>query len=161
MRIAGERDVAEEILQEVFLRVWQHARTYDDTRGTVRGWLHGIAFNLALNELRRRRRRPLLRQPAASADQGGEQYAGCFQAEIDPAVHAWCSIRDAELAHALDQLPPHQRAVLLLYAEGFSQSEIAARLGEPLVPSSRACAGRSAISARHSALGIDASWWSD
>ena len=50
----------------------------------------------------------------------------------DPAVDAWYAVRDAELAHALDQLPPGQRAVLLLYAEGFSQSEIAAKLGEPL-----------------------------
>ncbi len=131
VRVAGDRDAAEEILQEVFLRAWQHAHTFDDSRGTVRSWLYGIAHNLALNELRRRRRRPQLQPRPASADPDGD-YGGHVAAGSDPAVDAWCAVRDAELAQALDQLPPSQRAVLLLYGEGFSQSEIAAKLGEPL-----------------------------
>jgi RNA polymerase sigma-70 factor, ECF subfamily len=132
VRIAGDRDAAEEILQEVFLRAWQHAHAFDDSRGTVRSWLYGIAHNLALNELRRRRRRPQLQPRPASADPDGDDQEGYVAAGSDPAVDAWCAVRDAELAHALDQLPPNQRAVLLLYGEGFSQSEIAAKLGEPL-----------------------------
>jgi len=131
-RIVGDPDAAEEILQEVFLRAWQHAHAFDDTRGTVRSWLYGIAHNLALNELRRRRRRPQLQPRPASADPDGNDYWGYVAADSDPAVDAWCAVRDAELADALDQLPPSQRAVLLLYGEGFSQSEIAAKLGEPL-----------------------------
>jgi RNA polymerase sigma-70 factor (ECF subfamily) len=132
VRITGDRDAAEEILQEVFLRAWQHAHAFDDSRGTVRSWLYGIGHNLALNELRRRRRRPQLQPRPASADPDGDEYDGYVAADSDPAVDAWCAVRDAELAHALDQLPPNQRAVLLLYGEGFSQSEIAAKLGEPL-----------------------------
>jgi RNA polymerase sigma-70 factor, ECF subfamily len=132
VRIAGDRDAAEEILQEVFLRAWQHAHAFDDSRGTVRSWLYGIAHNLALNELRRWRRRPQLQPRPASADPDGDNQEGYIAAGSDPAVDAWCAVRDAQLAHALDQLPPNQRAVLLLYGEGFSQSEIAAKLGEPL-----------------------------
>jgi len=132
LRIVGDRDAAEEILQEVFLRAWQHAHAFDDSRGTVRSWLYGIAHNLALNELRRRRRRPQPQPRPASADPEGDDYEGQIAADSDPAVDAWCAVRDAELAQALDQLPPSQRAVLLLYGEGFSQSEIAAKLGEPL-----------------------------
>jgi RNA polymerase sigma-70 factor (ECF subfamily) len=132
VRIIGDGDAAEEILQEVFLRAWQHAHAFDDSRGTVRSWLCGIAHNLALNELRRRRRRPQLQSRPASADPDGDDYGGYIVADSDPAVDAWCAVRDAQLAHALDQLPPSQRAVLLLYGEGFSQSEIAAKLGEPL-----------------------------
>jgi RNA polymerase sigma-70 factor, ECF subfamily len=132
VRIAGDRDAAEEILQEVFLRAWQHAHAFDDSRGTVRSWLYGIAHNLALNELRRRRRRPQLHPRPASADPDGDDQEGYLAAGSDPAVDAWCAVRDAQLAHALNQLPPSQRAVLLLYGEGFSQSEIAAKLGEPL-----------------------------
>jgi RNA polymerase sigma-70 factor (ECF subfamily) len=131
-RITGDHDAAEEILQEVFLRAWQHAHAFDDSRGTVRSWLYGIAHNLALNELRRRRRRPQLQPRPASTDPDGDDYAGNMAADSDPAVDAWCAVRDAELGHALDQLPPSQRAVLLLYGEGFSQSEIAVKLGEPL-----------------------------
>jgi len=67
----------------------------------------------------------------ASADPD-DDYAGNVAAGPDPAVDAWRAVRDAELAHALDQLPESQRAVLLLYGEGFSQSEIAEKLGEPL-----------------------------
>src|SRR5918998_4414033 len=68
VRIVGDRDAAEEILQEVFLRAWQHAHAFDDSRGTVRSWLYGIGHNLALNELRRRRRRPQMHQRPPNAD---------------------------------------------------------------------------------------------
>src|ERR687893_2951176 len=86
VRIAGDRDAAEEILQEVFLRAWQHAHAFDDSRGTVRGWLNSIAHNLALNELRRRRRRPQLQPRPASADPDSDDYEGYVAAGSDPAV---------------------------------------------------------------------------
>jgi len=162
VRIAGDRDAAEEILQEVFLRAWQHAHAFDDSRGTVRGWLYGIAHNLALNELRRRRRRPQLQPRPASADPDGDDFSGNIAAGSDPAVDAWCAVRDAELAHALDQLPPSQRAVLLLYGEGFSQSEIAAKLGEPLgTVKSRMRRALGHLRETLSVLGGDDGWRSD
>ena len=58
VRIVRDRDAAEDLLQETLLRAWQHAANFDRQRGPVRCWLLGIAHNLALNELRRRRRRP-------------------------------------------------------------------------------------------------------
>jgi RNA polymerase sigma-70 factor, ECF subfamily len=162
LRIAGDRDAAEEILQEVFLRAWQHAHAFDDTRGTVRGWLQGIAHNLALNELRRRRRRPQLRQGPASAEPDDNDYGGHLEAGPDPAVDAWCAVRDAELALALDQLPPSQRAVLLLYAQGFSQSEIAAELRQPLgTVKSRMRRALTHLRETLSTLGGDGGWRSD
>jgi RNA polymerase sigma-70 factor, ECF subfamily len=161
VRIAGDRDAAEEILQEVFLRAWQHAHAFDDTRGTVRSWLCGIAHNLALNELRRRRRRPQLQHRPANAHSDDDD-ARYVDANLDPAVDAWCAVRDAELAHALDQLPPSQRAVLLLYAEGFSQSEIAVRLGEPLgTVKSRMRRALCHLRETLPTLGIDAGWRGD
>ena len=162
LRIAGDRDAAEEILQEVFLRAWQHAHAFDDTRGTVRGWLQGIAHNLALNELRRRRRRPQVQHRPASADPDADDYAGFLEAGPDPAADAWCAVRDAELAHALDQLPPSQRAVLLLYAKGFSQSEIAAELCQPLgTVKSRMRRALCQLREILPTLGVDAGWRSD
>jgi RNA polymerase sigma-70 factor, ECF subfamily len=162
VRIVGDRDSAEDLLQEVFLRAWQQAHTFDETRGTARVWLQGIAHNLALNELRRRRRRPQTHERAASADSDGDDLAGCVDAGPDPAVDAWCAVRDAELAHALDQLPPGQRAVLLLYAQGFSQSQIAAQLGEPLgTVKSRMRRALWRLRETLTALGIDAGWRSD
>ena len=164
MRIAGDRDVAEEILQEVFLRVWQQAHAFDETRGTVRFWLHRIAHNLTLNELRRRQRRPQVhvqRRPP-DTDSENDDYAGHVDARQDPAVDAWYAVRDAELAHALDQLPPVQRAVLLLYAQGFSQSEIAARLDEPLgTVKSRMRRALCRLRETLPTFGIDAGWRGD
>jgi RNA polymerase sigma-70 factor, ECF subfamily len=162
MRIAGDRDVAEEILQEVFLRAWQQAHAFDETRGTVRFWLHRIAHNLTLNELRRRQRRPQVQRRPPSADAEDDEYAARVDAGRDPAVDAWCAVRDAELAHALDQLPQGQRAVLLLYAEGFSQSEIAAKLGEPLgTVKSRMRRALCRLREALPTLGIDAGWRGD
>src|SRR5215218_6261293 len=159
MRIAGDRDVAEEILQEVFLRAWQQARAFDETRGTVRFWLQRIAHNLTLNELRRRQRRPQVQRRPPSTDAEGDDLAGYVAAGQDPAVEAWCAVRDAELAHALGQLPPVQRAVLVLYAQGFSQSEIAAKLGEPLgTVKSRMRRALCRLREALPTLGIDAGW---
>src|ERR687897_193184 len=97
MRIAGDRDVAEEILQEVFLRAWQHAQAFDETRGTVRFWLQRIAHNLTLNELRRRQRRPQVQRRAPSTDAEDDDYARHVAVGQDPAMDAWCEVRDAEL----------------------------------------------------------------
>jgi RNA polymerase sigma-70 factor (ECF subfamily) len=162
MRIVGDQGAAEDLLQEVFVRAWQQAHTFDETRGTTRVWLHGIAHNLALNELRRRRRRPQEQGRAASAERDGDDLAGIVDMGPDPAVDAWCAIRDAELAHALDQLPPGQRAVLLLYAQGFSQSQIAAQLGEPLgTVKSRMRRALWRVREALLAIGIDGGWRGD
>jgi RNA polymerase sigma-70 factor, ECF subfamily len=159
VRIVGDRETAEELLQETFLRAWQQAHTFDETRGTVRCWMYGIAHHLALNELRRRQRRPQVQGRAASADPDSDAYGGCVESGPDPAVDAWRATRDAGLAHALDQLSPAQRAVLAWYAAGYSQSEIATILGEPLgTVKSRM---RRALCHLREALpefGIDAGW---
>ena len=133
LRILRDRTAAEDLLQEVFLRAWQQADLFDETRGTMRCWLYSMAHNLALNELRRRRRRPQLYEPVASdADDGDNAFAALVDPGADPADDACCALRNAQIAAALAQLPLPQREVLRLYAAGFSQSEIAARLGEPL-----------------------------
>lgn len=133
LRILRDRTAAEDLLQEVFLRAWQQADLFDETRGTMRCWLYSMAHNLALNELRRRGRRPQLHEPAASdADDGDKAFAALVDPGTDPADDACYALRNAQIAAVLAQLPPPQRELLTLYAAGFSQSEIAARLGEPL-----------------------------
>ena len=133
LRILRDHATAEDLLQEVFLRAWQQADLFDETRGTMRCWLYSMAHNLALNELRRRGRRPQLHEPAASdADDGDKAFAALVDPGTDPADDACYALRNAQIAAVLAQLPPPQRELLTLYAAGFSQSEIAARLGEPL-----------------------------
>jgi RNA polymerase sigma-70 factor (ECF subfamily) len=130
VRIVADREAAEELLQDVFLSAWRQADVYDARRGGVRQWLLGIAHNLALNELRRRRRRP--QSSAPLAERGEDPLAGCVDPALEPPEAAWQDVRNAALTEMLGQLPASQRVIVELYAAGFSQSEIAARLGEPL-----------------------------
>jgi RNA polymerase sigma-70 factor (ECF subfamily) len=132
VRIMGDRETAEDLVQEVFLRVWQQASSFDETRGTLRSWLCTIAHNLSLNELRRRQRRPQGVQPTSTTEERGDALAGCIDSAPQPSTAAWCAVRDGSLATALASLPPTQRAVLQMYAAGYSQSEIAEAFGEPL-----------------------------
>jgi RNA polymerase sigma-70 factor (ECF subfamily) len=131
-RILGDRQVAEDLLQEVFVRVWQRAGTYQGARGKPLTWVLGIAHNLAIDEVRRRRRRPL---EADERDEEGQLVA--FQAlpsdESGPAEQAWERLRREQILAALEQLPPAQRILIeLAYFEGYTQSQLATRLGEPL-----------------------------
>ncbi|MCC7023668.1 MAG: sigma-70 family RNA polymerase sigma factor [Thermomicrobiales bacterium] len=161
-RILGDREGAEDLLQEVFLRAWQQARTYDEARGAVRCWLNGIAHNLALNEVRRRGRRPRIWRRAGGEEDGSDAYIACIDPAPGPDSHACSRVRDVGMAQALEQLPRAQRDVLALYAAGFSQSEIAAKLGEPL-GTVKSRMRRALCQLRESlpAYGVDAEWPDD
>jgi RNA polymerase sigma-70 factor (ECF subfamily) len=159
VRITGDRETAEDILQEVFFRAWQHAGAFDETRGTVRSWLYGIAHNLSLNELRRRQRRPQEHQRAGSASAENDDLAQCVDPGPPPATGAWCAVRDERLVDALGDLPPSQRAVLTMYAVGYSQSEIARELNEPIgTVKSRMRRALSRLREALPALGVDDGW---
>jgi RNA polymerase sigma-70 factor (ECF subfamily) len=156
VRIVGERDVAEELLQEVFLTVWRQSALFDCSRGTVGCWLRGIAHKTALAELRRRRRRPQAAVGRGS-ESGEDQFAGCVDPGPELIDVACRAERDLGLARAVALLPPPQRVVIALYAAGFSQSEIAAQLGEPLgTVKSRMRLGLGHLRAALPSLGIDA-----
>jgi RNA polymerase sigma-70 factor, ECF subfamily len=131
-RIIGDRQVAEDLLQEVFVRVWQRAGTYQGARGKPPTWVLGIAHNLAIDEVRRRRRRPL---EADERDEEGQLSAlqSLSSGDPDPAELAWEQVRREQIVAALEQLPDAQRVLIeLAYFEGYTQSQLATRLGEPL-----------------------------
>lgn len=125
VRILNNRAEAEDVLQEVFLQVWQRASDFDDTRGRPFTWLVTLARSRAIDRLRSLGSRGRVAQEAASRDvapQVRDASDDAIQAEHREIVH-----------HALTELPDEQRRTLLLaYFEGLSQSEIAARLNEPL-----------------------------
>ncbi len=58
LRILNNGELAEDIVQETFWRVWRRSATYQARRGSVVGWISGIARNLSIDELRRQRARP-------------------------------------------------------------------------------------------------------
>ena len=129
LRIIGDRQSAEELLQEVFFRVWRQAGAYSDRRGSFVTWLLSITHNMAIDEVRRRRRRPQRADQedpieflASMADRGRS-------VEQDVLLN---SLRD-QVNAAMNELPVAQRDALeLAYFRGLTQREIADELGEPL-----------------------------
>jgi RNA polymerase sigma-70 factor (ECF subfamily) len=129
LRMLGDREGAEELVQEAFLRAWRQAGTYQPSLGRLSNWLLGIARNLAVDELRRRGARP-----QRSGGDPEEQLAQVASTSTDdPAEQLAISTRRDEVRRALDALPPAQRQVMeLAYYSGLTQSEIAAQLNDPL-----------------------------
>ena len=125
LRILRERGEAEEVVQDVFLQVWRQAESYSADRGTPEAWLIMLTRSRGIDKLRSRRRRDEMARPADNPDRLPE-----------PAVAESAAGRAearATLGGALADLPAAQRSVLeLAYFDGLTQSEIAARLGEPL-----------------------------
>jgi RNA polymerase sigma-70 factor (ECF subfamily) len=117
---------AEDVCQEAFLALWRHASRFDPRRGSVRGWLIGIARNQAIDRLRARARRARAEAAAVAVaaldpPQDVVSAAGADRAEA------------ARLRPLLDDLPPEQRDVLLLvHHGGLSHSEVAQATGLPL-----------------------------
>lgn len=148
LRILRDRTAAEDLLQEVFLRAWQQADLFDETRGTMRCWLYSMAHNLALNELRRRGRRPQLHEPAASdADDGDKAFAALVDPGTDPADDACYALRNAQIAAVLAQLPPPSASSSLSMPPASVNRKSRPGSGSHLAPSSHACAAPSPTSA--------------
>lgn len=129
MRILGDGLAAEEVLQEAFTRAWQQAERFELTKGSFASWLLSITHNLAIDEVRKRQRRP---QRADRVD-----IADVLRGEIDTTVDVEEAAEAAELRAriraAMESLPePQRRVIELAYFEGLTQREIAALLGEPL-----------------------------
>ena len=127
LRILRSRAEAEDVLQEVFLQVWQQARSFDESRGRAFTWLVTLARSRAIDRLRAvdSRERAALRSA-----EDGPPAAQTRPLADDDAIRAE---RAEAVRGALGELPEEQRQVLVLaYLEGMSQSEIAAAKNQPL-----------------------------
>jgi RNA polymerase sigma-70 factor (ECF subfamily) len=120
-RLTGNRHDAEDLTQEVFVRVFRSLSSY--TPGTFEGWLHRITTNLFLDQVRRKQRIRFDSLP----DDASDRLPG--QADLGP-ERAWeHNNLDHDVQAALDTLPPDFRAaVVLCDIEGLSYEEIAATL---------------------------------
>ena len=130
-RILGERADADDVVVEAFTQAWDQAPRFDPSRGSVAVWLTMIARSRALDLSRARRRRDRASDDVARDFPGRSPTMGTVQ--DDPSFAAEQSERRQHVKRALGALSPDQRtAIELAYYEGLSQSEIAARLNEPL-----------------------------
>jgi RNA polymerase sigma-70 factor, ECF subfamily len=116
----GDRELAEEVVQDVFARAWRHAGDYDPSRSSVRTWLYSIARNRVVDA----RRRAAVRPGVA----GGEPESPAeLDRTLEHAVLRW------QVAAALARLSPEHREVIrLAHYGGLTLREIAQRKGIPL-----------------------------
>lgn len=133
LRIVKTEEDAREILQDVFMQVWQKANLFEASRGSFSAWLVTLAHNKAINLLRSRRAKKTALEIKQDLEQLSElitdktvenRTALDFQVESDEREH---------LLALLELIPVEQKTALVMaYYGGYSQSEIAKTLGEPL-----------------------------
>lgn len=134
LRILGDRQLAEDTTQDVFIRVWQRPELFVAARGRFPGWLMSITRNRSVDELRSRGRR-LRREASAPADSDDDLTADLptEARSDDPAWSAQLHDEQARVRAALREIPTEQRAALTMaYFQGLTQQEIAEALSEPL-----------------------------
>jgi RNA polymerase sigma-70 factor (ECF subfamily) len=117
----GDRGHAEELVQEVFTRVWRHAGSFDPERASFRTWLYGIARNAIIDVKRRQSVRPALAAHAVDGEQGATDDS------FERALLRW------QVSAALERLTPeHRQVIRLAHFQGLTLREIAERTGIPL-----------------------------
>jgi RNA polymerase sigma factor (sigma-70 family) len=123
LRIVRDRALAEDVVQEAFLTVWRNAHRFVPERAKASSWILTFVHRRAVDLVRREERRrtePLPETPLEAESPATEE-------------EAWLRLRRERVQKALRSLPDQQReAIELAYFGGFTQSELAERLGEPL-----------------------------
>lgn len=145
-RLTSDRGMAEEVVQETFLALWDRAETFDPSVGSLAAWLHTIARNRTVDRLRAAGRRPNLTPLSATGVGDDEPDADALErilasgmlvgGAMPPASpERQLALRELRTAlqSALAGMPDAERVVIVLaYAQDLSQAEIAERLGWPL-----------------------------
>jgi RNA polymerase sigma-70 factor, ECF subfamily len=125
-RMVGNRTSAEDVTQEAFLSIWRSRLRYDQARGSVRTWVLGIVHNRAIDALRR----------SVTHDRRRETMDGVeerFEARDRTDVEAARREEARSVRSAIATLPEDQRRTIeLAYFGGFSHSQIAELLNEPI-----------------------------
>jgi RNA polymerase sigma-70 factor, ECF subfamily len=124
-RMMGERQAAEDLAQDAFLKVWRNASSYRAERGSVRTWILSIVHNRGIDQIRSqasRRRTQDKIEASAPRSQPSEAFA-----------ETWRNSQRDQVREALNTLPPEQLTILeLAYFSGYTHVEISDLLRLPL-----------------------------
>ena len=127
LRILRDESEAEEVIQDVFVQIWEKASMFDPVLGSAFHWALSIARHKAIDRVRSRERRTRL------ADELQESGASQVPPVFAPDTAALSSEESATIRSALKSLPPEQRrAIEMAFFGGLSHPEIADALREPL-----------------------------
>jgi RNA polymerase sigma-70 factor (ECF subfamily) len=123
-RIVRDRELAADVVQNVFLAVWTGATQFDPARGQPSTWIMTMTHHKAVDMVRREQRRR-----TEPLDVVGDHTAA--DAPVDE--QAWRGVARGHVREALQRLPdPHREVIELAYFAGYSQSELADRLAVPI-----------------------------
>lgn len=123
MRRLGDRESAEEAVQDTLLKAWRHRDRFDPARGSEATWLFAIARNVVVDRLRRRRVRPVT---GIEFDEADVRVGADDRLEVDRLLETW------QVADALAALSPeHRDALVLCHWRGHSVAEAARLLDVP------------------------------
>jgi len=119
LRRLGDPQLAEEVVQEVMVRVWRNAGRFNPRRGTLKSWIYEMAGNLVIDAHRRRAVRPAVTQldPAETSDEGDPLEREMLRWQVQALV--------AQLR------PEHREVITLVHFEGLSVRATAERLRIP------------------------------
>lgn len=122
-RILRRHDLAEEAVQETFVRIWRFAHQFDPDKGSSQTWMNAILRNQALSILRQ-----------SDREQPEEPRRLEIRADAETLDDAWTGLAEtSELRRCLGQLDDDKRqGILMAYVLGYTHGEIAGRLGAPL-----------------------------
>jgi RNA polymerase sigma-70 factor (ECF subfamily) len=124
-RMMGEKQAAEDLVQDAFLKVWRGAGSYRTERGSVRTWILSIVHNRGIDQLRSlasRRRTQNKVEASAPKSEPSEAFA-----------ETWSNSQREQVREALGTLPPEQLKILeLAYFSGYTHVEISELLDLPL-----------------------------
>ena len=129
LRILNDQSEAEDVVQDVFLSLWEKATNFDVGRGSAFGWAITLTRNRAIDRVRTRRRRNTLLTESFVEDLPG----GHAPPDADSVDELIFKEKAGAVRAALSMLPQEQyRALELAFFSGLTQQEIAVRLSEPL-----------------------------
>jgi RNA polymerase sigma-70 factor, ECF subfamily len=127
LKILGDRSSAEELVQDVFLKVWRSASTFDPSRGSFSTWLYRVTRSCALDLYRKRAHK------VHPVPEGESYLATARDSSAGPQEvvdESWLSWRVSRALEVLDA--PHREVIELAYFRGLSQREVSERTGLPL-----------------------------
>ena len=120
LRVLGETSAAEDVLQDVLMQLWRNPGSFNESRGSLPGWLTVITRNRAIDALRKRR-------PETELDE--------IVVDVEPDLvrGAEWNLVAGKIRGALGNMPETQRsAVEMSFFQGLTHTEIAEKTGEPL-----------------------------
>lgn len=123
MRIVRRRELAEEVLQDAFVKIWTKASSYSPTGGSARGWVYSIVRNQALNAVRTDRDSPVEAVLEQEGDLNEPTLTSNLLDDVDVQAMHNC------LTHLDDA---KRQAIMLAFVSGLSHGEVAKEMNAPL-----------------------------